>query len=354
MTQYLRVVPAVARASMHASPVLSMSASYSSLERVRSQDEMKKIKADCIASPKTVSIVGAPMTYGQPYLGAESGPERMRKGGLHKILMNLDWRVKELGNLMFQPPSDADPEYDGPGRVNVSYAVGTANQKLRDVAADQAKKGRFVLTLGGDHSVGLGSVAGILTARPETGVIWVDAHADINTPEISPSGNTHGMPVAFLMKLIDHTKVPGMQWLSTVPTLKREQIVYIALRDVDDGERALLRTHNIKAFTMQHVDRYGIGKVCEMALDHLSNRTLHLSFDIDSCDPAIAPSTGTTVRGGLTFREAHFVAEAISDSGRLASMDMVEVNPNLTTSNGTETVEIALNLIGSAMGQRIL
>lgn len=324
------------------------------MEEVKYQDEMKKKKAECISSPKTVSIIGAPMTYGQPYQGAENGPERMRKGGLHKILTNLDWRVKELGNLMFQPPSDSDPEFTGPGRANVSYAVGNANHKLKDVVKDQATSGRFVLTLGGDHSVGLGAVAGILSARPETGVVWVDAHADINTPTISPSGNIHGMPVAFLMKLMQNSKIPGMEWLEDVPLLKPEQLVYIGLRDVDEGEKYLLRSLKIKAFTMQHVDRYGIGKVCEMALDHLHNRTLHVSFDIDSCDPAVAPSTGTTVRGGLTFREAHYVVESMSDSGKLASMDMVEVNPNLTTSNGTETVEIALNLIGSAMGQRIL
>jgi len=172
-------------------------------------------------------------------------------------------------------------------------------------------------------------VSGILKVRPNTGVIWVDAHADINTPAMSVSGNIHGMPVAFLMRLVNPTLVPGWEWMADTPVLRPQQIVYIGLRDVDAAERIVLKELGITCYSMQHVDKYGIGGVMERTLDQLHGRPLHCSYDIDAVDPLHAPSTGTTVRGGLTFREAHYVVEAISETGQLGSLDMVEVNPVL-------------------------
>eukprot|EP00053_Salpingoeca_punica_P000775 m.30287 g.30287 ORF g.30287 m.30287 type:complete len:366 (+) comp10550_c0_seq1:114-1211(+) len=309
--------------------------------------------------PKTVAVIGAPMTYGQPFAGADLGPKALRDKDLHSACAKLGWRVAEQGDLSFDPPKRDDPEFKGPGMCKLSHVVGSGNKKVYEKVRENAQKGRFVLTIGGDHSIGLGTVAGILSVRPNTGLIWIDAHADINTPLISPSGNMHGMPVAFLMGLVDAKTVPGCEWLANVPKLKPEQISYVGLRDIDFGERELLKKLKIQAFTMYHVDKYGIGKVMEMILDRQNGRPLHASYDIDACDPVIAPSTGTRVRGGLSYREAHYVAESIAETGMLGSVDMVEVNPQLTeseTSNNEndETVDLGLALVADLLGNRML
>lgn len=220
-------------------------------------------------------------------------------------------------------------QYSGPGLAKCCAQVGAATQLLMERTYTAAAAGKFVLSLGGDHSIAIGSLAGVLKARPDTGIIWVDAHCDVNTPITSASGNIHGMVLALLMGLVDPRTMPGFDWLTGHRPLRPEQLVYIGIRDVDPPEAAVLREKGIKAYSMYHVDKYGIGKVMEMALDHIcgggDRRPLHLSYDIDACDPGIAPSTGTAVRGGLTFREAHFIAEDIAATGQLGSMDLVEV-----------------------------
>lgn len=311
-----------------------------------------------LARPKTVAVIGAPMIYGQPFGGTDLGPKILRERGLHQALTKLGWRVDEKGDLQFDFPSQDRREYSGPGMCKSSGIVGAGNLKLKEKVESCAKAGQFVLTIGGDHSIGMGTIAGILSVRPETGIVWVDAHADINTPEISTSGNMHGMPLGFMMGLTDPLQVPGCEWIANVPKLKPSQLTYVGLRDIDHGERRLLRSLNIKAFTMYHVDKYGIGKVMEMLLDHLGNRPLHMSYDIDACDPVIAPSTGTRVRGGLSFREAHYVAEAVAETGRLGSLDMVEVNPSLDTDKDSnaddETADLSLAILADALGNRML
>ncbi|RLO07252.1 hypothetical protein DYB28_011755 [Aphanomyces astaci] len=252
--------------------------------------------------------------------------------------------------------------------------VGSGLKQIADVVEKKASEGKFCLVLGGDHTIGAGSLAGILKVHPDAGIIWVDAHADINTPQTTESGNMHGMPISFLMQgLADPARVPGFEWLVDGPILKPEQLVYIGLRDVDSGmshvyisggdvigccERRIIKELGIKAFSMQSVDKYGIGKTMEMALDHLCGkqaRPLHMSYDIDAVDPVDAPSTGTRVRGGLTWREANYVAEAVAESNMLVGLDMVEVNPSLAPGKGAAiTVDMALLLIGSALGNRIL
>ena len=222
-----------------------------------------------------------------------------------------------------------------------------------------AQDGHFSLVLGGDHSVAMGSISGVLRERPNLGVLWVDAHADINTMDTSASGNIHGMPVSFLLRLLEVTELPGCEWMADVPKLLPENLVYVALRDVDDGEKRLLRKLGIKAFTMHDVDHHGIGKVMEMALDTLvgkGERPLHMSFDIDATDPSIAPATGTAVVGGLNYRESHYVCEAMAETRLMGSMDMVEVNATLgkTKEDGDRTVAEALRLIGSSLGQSII
>jgi arginase len=237
--------------------------------------------------------------------------------------------------------------------------VGHGCNLLATVVETKIQEGRFPLVLGGDHSVGIGSLAGVLRARPDTGVIWVDAHADLNTPETSGSGNMHGMPLGLLMDHpdggYDFSTLPGFDFLVDGPRIKPEQLVYVGLRDVDPMERVWIRKLGIKTFTMTDVDFLGIGQVMNQALEHLKGRPLHLSYDIDSVDPVLAPATGTKVRGGLTYREAHFVSEFVAQSGDLASAEIVEVNPNLSCDDGAnETVELGIQLITSFMGKSII
>jgi arginase len=310
-----------------------------------------------VEQPKTVEIIGAPMTAGQPLLGTDRGPELIRSLGLGGRLAKLGWRVSDIGDLEFPSPEPKDPQTKH-GHAKNSVAVGKGNKLLADAVEDAISKGRFPLVVGGDHSIAFGSLAGILRNNPDTSVLWVDAHADINTPLTSPSGNMHGMPLGYFLGLpgFETDKVPGLEWMADVPKLAPEKLVYVGLRDVDSGEVEALRSLNCTCYSMSHVDKYGIGKLMEMAMEKLGhNSPIHMSFDIDSCDPIEAPSTGTTVRGGLSYREAHYVCEAVSESGRLASMDIVEVNPMLSKGKGAEaTADLALALTESALGNRIL
>lgn len=311
------------------------------------------------------------MTYGQPYVGTDSGPLLLRKGGLLNRLSSLGWRVEDSPDLDFDSlthTTTASSSSSLPPSWNAKNAeiVGQGCEQLSEIVCEKMKQGRFPLILGGDHSIGIGSLAGILKYRPETGFIWVDAHADLNTPAISESGNMHGMPIGMLVNYErnapENERVPGFDWLDNVPKMRPDQLVYIGLRDVDEAEREVIRSMGIAAYTMHEIDRYGIGKVMDMALDHLCgdssnypNRPLHLSYDIDAVDPILAPATGTRVRGGLTYREAHYVAEAVAYTGNLASAEIVELNPSLSHAEGAEeTVDLGLQIITSFMGKSII
>ncbi|KAF9997465.1 Arginase, catabolizes arginine to ornithine and urea [Modicella reniformis] len=193
-----------------------------------------------------------------------------------------------------------------------------------------------------------------MAVHPDTGLIWVDAHADINTPETTESGNIHGCPVSFLLGIAG--QIPEFSWVK--PCLRPERLVYIGLRDVDHAEKKILRDHGIKVFSMHEVDKYGIAKVVEMAVEHVSpgrTRPIHLSFDVDALDPSVAPSTGTPVRGGLTFREGHYICEAIYETGCLVSMDLMEVNPSLEDDHAViQTVTVGCSLVRSTLGETLL
>jgi arginase len=264
-------------------------------------------------------------------------------------------------------------------------AVSAVTRKISDQVYTQAKEGRLVLTLGGDHSIAIGTVSGTAKAirerlnGREMAVIWVDAHADINTPETSDSGNIHGMPVAFLTGLAKGGTEGVFGWLKEDHLISVKRLVYIGLRDVDRGEKKILRDHGIKAFSMHDIDRcapfpiptclyckwranllrHGIGKVMEMALGHIGNDTpIHLSFDVDALDPLWAPSTGTPVRGGLTLREGDYIAECVHETGSLIAMDLVEVNPTLEPGvndiGAHETVRAGCSLVRCALGESLL
>jgi arginase len=318
------------------------------------------------------------MTYGQPFVGTDTGPEMLRSKGLREKLTKLGWRVEDMPDLNFDADALLNPTTDAvnaplslspslwmdPPHANNCVLVGRGASILADVVETKLQMGRFPLIVGGDHSVGLGSLTGVLRVRPDTGILWVDAHADLNTPNTSPSGNFHGMPLGLLMdhpsdsptQNFDFSTLPGFEFLDNHgPRINPKQLVYIGLRDVDPTERMWIRHLGIKTFTMSDIDHLGIGKVMDKALEHLKGRPLHLSYDIDSVDPLLAPATGTTVRGGLTYREAHFVAEFVAQSGDLASAEIVEVNPSLSNHDGaSETVELGLQLITSFMGKSII
>lgn len=303
------------------------------------------------------------MSWGQPIAGTDQGARMLREAGLHWTLTGLEWQIEELGDLKFDGPRPDDPRPDPEllgGKANNCYCVGKGLGKIYEAVNTVMEKDHFALILGGDHSISTASVAALLTKRPDAGIIWVDAHGDLNVPSTSPSGNIHGMPLGFLLGLCDMNLLPGFEWMQTVPLLKPEQIVFVGLRDLDPDERNVIHALNIKAFTMYHVDKCGIGRVMEMAFEHLRKpngelRPLHLSYDIDAVDPEVAPSTGTVVRGGFNFREAHFIAEAVSETGMLGSMDLVEVNPELKPGKDAElTSHLGMALIASAMGSRIL
>lgn len=247
------------------------------------------------------------------------------------------------------------PTDDPPiGKLKKPRYVARVTKQVADAVYSHCSKGQMALTLGGDHSLAIGTVSGTFKQYPDACLIWVDAHADINTPESTESGNIHGCPVSFLLGIAG--KVQEFEWVQ--PVLKPDRIVYIGLRDVDAAEKRILQETGIKAFSMHEVDKYGIGKVVDMALDHVNpkrDRPIHLSFDVDALDPSVAPSTGTPVRGGLTFREGHYICEAVAETGCIVSVDLMEVNPSLADPKSVaETVTVGCSLVRSSLGETLL
>jgi len=306
-----------------------------------------------LPNPKTIAIVGCPFSGGQPKLGVDKGPIHLVEAGLIEQLEEIGWKVHFDGHHQFEEINPASEPPVGTLLKNPEL-VSRVCESVASVVGSHAKNGQLPVTLGGDHSLAMGTVSGTLTSYPDACVIWIDAHADINTSKTTESGNIHGMPVSFLLGLGENH--PEFAWIR--PVLKPERIVYIGLRDVDTGEKRILKENNIKAFSMHEVDKYGIGKVVEMALDHVNpNRDLpiHLSFDVDALDPSVAPSTGTPVRGGLTFREGHYICEAIHETGLLVALDLMEVNPSLADPESVrQTVAVGCSLVRSALGETLL
>ncbi|KAG1803858.1 Ureohydrolase [Suillus plorans] len=328
-----------------------------------------------LSSPKTVAILGCPFSGGQPKPGVDKGPIHLVQAGLINQVEELGWHVVFDGHHQFEdvspPPnsiqvngtSDAvvDTALDASiARLRSPLLVAQVCKSVASAVQAHAEMGRLPVTLGGDHSLAMGTISGTLRAYDQACVIWIDAHADINTIYSTDTGNIHGMPLSFLLKLNPPAPSPDsvlakFDWVSHLPA---ERLVYIGLRDVDKGEKEILKKHNIKAFSMHDVDRYGIGKVVEMALDHVNpqrDRPIHLSFDVDALDPSVAPSTGTPVRGGLTFREGHYICEAIHETGLLVALDLMEVNPALEDAESVrQTVTVGCSLVRSALGETLL
>uniref|UniRef100_A0A8C9WVF2 Arginase n=1 Tax=Sander lucioperca TaxID=283035 RepID=A0A8C9WVF2_SANLU len=300
----------------------------------------------------SVAVLGAPFSKGQKRRGVEHGPKAIRDAGLIDRLSALDYSVHDFGDLNFHHLEKDEPYMD----VKFPRTVGGANKMLSGAVSRAVGAGHTLVMLGGDHSLAIGSVGGHAQQCPDLCLIWVDAHADINTPMTSPSGNLHGQPVAFMLKELQDKMpaIPGFTW--TKPFLSSRDLVYIGLRDVDPGEHHILKNLGIQYFTMRDIDRLGIQRVMEVTLDHLlsrKQRPIHLSFDIDAFDPSLAPATGTPVNGGLTYREGIYITEEIHNTGLLSAMDLVEVNPVLGANREAveATASLAVDVIASSLGQ---
>eukprot|EP00602_Paraphysomonas_sp_CaronLab_P010999 CAMPEP_0185020966 /NCGR_PEP_ID=MMETSP1103-20130426/3615_1 /TAXON_ID=36769 /ORGANISM="Paraphysomonas bandaiensis, Strain Caron Lab Isolate" /LENGTH=295 /DNA_ID=CAMNT_0027552199 /DNA_START=156 /DNA_END=1043 /DNA_ORIENTATION=- len=295
------------------------------------------------------------MHLGQKHAGTDLSPQLLQNLGLMDILRENKWEVTVSENLCDPSKYSSEPtDEDKLHNAKNCREIGLACQKIEKGVYEHAKTDNFLLMLGGDHSIPIGTIPAIKRARPNTGIVWVDAHADINTPSGSESGNIHGMPLGFLLGLVDNVNsLPSFDYFK--PCLDPTDIVYIGLRDVDDFEKDTIRRLGIKAYSMYDIDKKGIGRVMEEVGEYMAGKDIHLSFDIDALDPLFAPSTGTAVRGGLTFREGNYICETLYETGRLKSMEMVEVNPMLNNqADAKQTAEMAIILIRAAMGRTIL
>ncbi len=292
---------------------------------------------------KKISIIGVPMDFGQQLRGVDMGPAAARYSGLIPRLRELGHKVVDTGDVSI-PIRDKDTDTD-----KYVKEISQICESIYKAGKKVVKKGHFPLFIGGDHSIAVGTVAAVTNDEP-TGLIWIDAHGDFNTPQTSPSGNIHGMPLAALVgeghKSLVNVGHPGAK-------IMPENVVMIGQRDLDPNERARLKKAGITVFTMRSIDEQGISSVANKALMkfiHLNR--IHLTVDMDALDPVEAPGVGTPVPGGITYREAHLLMEILADSQKITSMDLVEINPILDIAN--KTAELAVELTLSALGKSIL
>ena len=300
---------------------------------------------------QSIHIIGVPLDLGGNRRGTDMGPSAFRIAGIGEQLARLGRTVVDKGDIV-----TPIPELKGPGDVRKRYVKDIARvcQKLFQTSLASLHEGALPIVLGGDHSLGAGSVAASAVyqrSRGESlGLIWVDAHGDMNSPDTSESGNVHGMPLAALLgaEPAELARIGGDE-----PSVLAKNTVLVGIRNLDDVEKQIVRASNVHIFTMKEVDRIGIAKVMDEALRLAGDGTggIHVSFDLDVCDPTIAPGVGTAVKGGLNYREAHLVMEMAAESGRLMALDLVEVNPTLDMRN--TTAELGTELALSAMGKRI-
>lgn len=291
-----------------------------------------------------VHLLGVPMDLGAGRRGVDMGPSALRLAGLAGALGAIGHQVTDLGNVAV-PLAETLPD-DAAAGARYLPAIAETCRAVSDRLASAVPPGGIGVALGGDHALSVGTVPGLARAR-RTGVLWIDAHADINTPATSSSGNVHGMPVAHLLGMGDERLAPA-GW-----RLEPSDLVYVGLRSVDPPERDAIARLGITAFSMKEIDQRGIASVAADALRHLDGvEGLHVSFDADVLDPAIAPGVGTPVQGGLSYREAHLLMELLADSRRVTAIDLVEVNPILDV--GNRTARLVVELAASLLGKRIL
>ncbi len=296
---------------------------------------------------KTIKVIGVPMDFGQLHRGVDMGPAALRYSGLVPRLRHLGYVVEDTGDVRVPVRDQGDEGIPGNHSHYLAEIIEVC-QRVYDAGKKAVSEGAFPLFLGGDHSIAIGTIGGVSHEIP-TGVIWIDAHGDFNTPKTSPSGNVHGMPLATLIGDGD----PGLLNIGRKgQKIDPENVVLIGIRSLDDREKGRLKESGVTVYTMRDIDEQGISAVTNKALmKFVHMKRIHISLDMDAMDPAEAPGVGTPVPGGLTYREAHLFMEILADSGKLSSMDMVEINPILD--QGNKTAGLAVDLTVSALGKSI-
>ncbi|MBM7694893.1 arginase [Peribacillus deserti] len=296
---------------------------------------------------KKISLVGVPMDLGQTRRGVDMGPSAIRYAGVIERLEHLKYDVEDNGDIII---GRAERLHNPNERLKNLKLVAEGNEKLAEKVDKILENGDFPLVLGGDHSIAIGTLAGVAKHYSNLGVIWYDAHGDLNTEETSPSGNIHGTPLAASLGFGNPvlTNLHGYG-----PKIKPENVVVIGARALDEGEKELIKEQGIKVYTMHEIDRLGMAKVMEEAISYLKDKTdgVHLSLDLDGLDPIDAPGVGTPVMGGISYRESHLAMEMLAESEIITSAEFVEVNPILDERN--RTAKVAVALMGSLFGEKL-
>jgi len=300
-----------------------------------------------VSTKREIAIIGATLDLGQGRRGVDMGPSAIRYAGLEERLVGLGYAVHDEGNV---ETAVAEATALRDERARFLPEIHDTCELIAARVAEATARGAVPLVLGGDHSVALGTLGGLASVHGPGGVLWIDAHSDINTPETSPSGNVHGMALAAALGLAG----PGFEseaW--PLPAVDPRRVALVGTRLLDDGERRLLRDAGVRVFTMSEIDRIGIERAVRESLDRISGPGfVHVSLDMDVLDPDVAPGVGTPVRGGLTYREAHLALELVAESGVAGSLEIVEVNPILDRENTTAMT--AVELVASALGATII
>lgn len=295
-----------------------------------------------------ISLIGVPMHHGADRKGVELGPSAIRDSNIQSKLESLGYVVQDLGDLHVNRSQIASQAGE---KLKYLNEIRRVNAELCCTVAGEMEIGRFPLIIGGDHSIAIGSIKGVLQNVKRLGIIWFDAHCDVNTEQTTFSGNIHGMSLAVALGC-GHPELVSIGGANSI--VQPENVIIIGARSIDPGEKLFLKEKGIRVFTMHDIDRYGMKVVMEEALNIVANATdgVHLSLDLDGMDPHDAPGVGTPVIGGMSYRESHFAMEMLYESGTLVSAEIVEVNPMLDRCN--KTSETAVALAGSALGERIL
>ena len=297
---------------------------------------------------RKLTIIGMPMDLGQMRRGVDMGPSAIRYAGIYEKLSILFSSIEDWGDIAVGRPETI---IDEQSNLRNLHLIAEKNLMLAEKVDEIIQSKSFPLVLGGDHSLAIGTLAGVSKHYKNLGVIWYDAHGDLNTAETSPSGNIHGMPLAVSLGY-------GHELLTDLygffPKIKPEHVVIIGARSLDEGERRLIKKIGIKVFTMHEIDRVGMTKVMEETIHYLKNKTdgVHLSLDLDGLDPNDAPGVGTPVPGGISYRESHLAMEMLAESKLITSAEFVEVNPILDERN--KTASLAVALMGSLFGEKLL
>jgi arginase len=299
-----------------------------------------------VRSKQEVAIIGAGLDLGQGRRGVDMGPSAIRYAGLEERLQSLGYDVRDEGNV---ETAVAEATALRDERARFLPEIHDTCELVAARVAEVTGRGALPLVLGGDHSVALGTLGGLASVHGPGGVLWMDAHPDINTPETSPSGNVHGMALAAALGLA-REGFESEHW--PLPAVDARRVALIGIRQLDEGERRLLRDTGVRVFSMSEIDRIGIERAVRESLDRISGAGfVHVSLDMDVLDPDVAPGVGTPVRGGLTYREAHLALELVAESGLAGSLEVVEVNPILDRENTTALT--AVELVASALGKTI-